>query len=125
MRSVDDSKPINGTPDAGVRDEVSAPAAVPQDTGQPTRRRLLTVITSRRLKGRVPHICMSGRWLEHAGFAPGSRIAVTATDRQLVITVAAPPGPLEVREIHEPKEWVHPRFRPRQRKGGESSGTTG
>jgi len=81
MRSADDSKPVNGTSAAG-----GATTPVPLDTGQPTERHLMTVIKSRRGEDRVPHICMSGKWLARAGFASGSRIAVEATAGKLVIT---------------------------------------
>ena len=120
MRSGDNSKPISGPPESGVRDDGNAPAA-PQGTEQPTKPHFLTVIRTHRPNGCVPHICMSGRWLERAGFASGSRIAVTATDGQLVITVAAPPGPMQVREPLPPPGWWSPprRRRPKQRPGGD------
>jgi hypothetical protein len=38
-------------------------------------------------KAKVPHLRLTGRWLERAGFAPGSRVRVVATTAgQLVIT---------------------------------------
>lgn len=38
-------------------------------------------------KVRVPHLRLTGRWLERAGFAPGARVHVVATaNGQLVIT---------------------------------------
>jgi hypothetical protein len=43
----------------------------------------------------VPDIRLSGRWLAEAGFAPGSRLAVSIKRQgELVVTVTAPPGQL-------------------------------
>ncbi|WP_250512936.1 SymE family type I addiction module toxin [Caballeronia sp. INDeC2] len=35
----------------------------------------------------VPWIRLAGRWLEHAGFAPGQRVKVNVEQGRLVITV--------------------------------------
>lgn len=37
-------------------------------------------------KAKVPHLRLTGRWLERAGFAPGSRVHVHVVNGQLVIT---------------------------------------
>lgn len=37
-------------------------------------------------KARVPHLRLTGQWLARAGFAPGSRVHVTADNGQLIIT---------------------------------------
>jgi toxic protein SymE len=49
-----------------------------------------SIYQPRRRGGAVsPHLRLSGRWLESAGFAPGTRVRVQVQQGQLVITTEA------------------------------------
>jgi hypothetical protein len=54
----------------------------------------------------VPDIRLSGKWLTEAGFAPGSRLAVSFERQgELVVTVTALPGPLRRRVPVKGTRW--------------------
>lgn len=54
------------------------------------RRLTVSTLFQPRRRGGVttPHLRLSGRWLESAGFIKGARVAVTVTAGQLIITPA-------------------------------------
>ena len=43
-------------------------------------------LSSMTRNARVPHLRLTGQWLERAGFPPGARVAVHVVNGQLVIT---------------------------------------
>lgn len=49
-------------------------------------------------RGPVPELRLSGRWMERAGFAPGSLLAVQVEEGRLVVTITARPRPLPRRD---------------------------
>jgi hypothetical protein len=47
----------------------------------------------------VPEIRLSGKWLAHAGFTGGCRLAIAVEAGRLVVTVTARPKPLPSRKL--------------------------
>jgi len=101
MRSAEHSNPVAAEPHPESQDAVRRPDDPTSTDPVAPQRRRLTVVTRYRNHAHVPEIRMGGRWLKRAGFPSGSRLAILVTPGQLVVTVAAPPGPPPARFVNE------------------------